>query len=243
MSTSLPSSFFLSKYFFQPEVRRGKGLHGALHSHWGPCCAALLLSDLLFKEALEQWVPHCSTELPDVAACSLPFFRSAVWLLNILSMTEKLWNSVLLHKKIVGLACHRMKSLSPPSLLPFVSFFSNFLLEAELSVNCLCCHHCSLVQLNSSLANPGLQRGVQLIQLLSPKDPDLLLTGLIFPAKGTFDYSMPSWRCPCWWEVSSHQLFIPWSAADLIWRKEGLTQEGRDAVSKVLDPVASSHLI
>lgn len=87
--------------------------------------------------------------------------------------------------------------------MPFGSLSSDLLLRPELSANCLCCHHISsfagaiLLDENSSLANPELKRGVQLIQLLSPKDPDLLLTDQVFHAKGTSDYSIPSSEDVC----------------------------------------------
>lgn len=98
----------------------------------------------------------------------------------------------------------------------FGSFFSNLLLKAELSAYFLCCHRISFFAGAAELF--GRTRTIE----GNPTDtaplyrnPDLLITDQVFHAKGTSDYSIPSWRYSCWWEMSWHQLFIPWSAADL----------------------------
>lgn len=156
----------------------------------------------------QYWVAKCCCLL-------LAFSRSAIWLLDTLSVTEALKLYCCIRKLLFWLDIVWNHCLNLSCL--FGSFFSNLLLKAELSAYFLCCHHISFFAGAAELFF-GRTRTIE----GNPTDtaplyrnPDLLITDQVFHAKDTSDYSIPSWRYSCWWEMSWHQLFIPCSAADL----------------------------
>lgn len=156
MSTSLASSFFLSKYFFQPQVRCGKAhmehcILPEVHV-MQLCCSVISYSGRLWNNESLTAALSCQVLLP--VPCLSSDLLCAFW---ILSDWEALEQCAATENCAFGLILYEIIVSLIHSCILETSFLIYYLKLSFLLAACtVTISHCLLVQLNSSLASPEL---------------------------------------------------------------------------------------